>query len=57
MATREDEPVDEGWFRGRLQDALAYRKSLKIDADAYRVLHAEADGVPASSWIATASTS
>jgi 23S rRNA (cytosine1962-C5)-methyltransferase len=46
MATREDEPVDEGWFRGRLQDALAYRKALKIDADAYRVLHAEADGVP-----------
>jgi 23S rRNA (cytosine1962-C5)-methyltransferase len=46
MATREAEPVDEGWFRGRLKDALAYRKSLKIDADAYRVLHAEADGVP-----------
>jgi 23S rRNA (cytosine1962-C5)-methyltransferase len=46
IATREDEPVDEGWFRGRLQDALAYRKSLQIDADAYRLLHAEADGVP-----------
>jgi 23S rRNA (cytosine1962-C5)-methyltransferase len=46
MATREDGPVDEGWFRGRLQAALAYRKSLKIDSDAYRVLHAEADGVP-----------
>ncbi len=46
VATREDEPVDEGWFRARLRDALAYRKSLQIDADAYRVLHAEADGVP-----------
>jgi 23S rRNA (cytosine1962-C5)-methyltransferase len=46
IATREDEPVDEGWFRGRLRDALAYRKSMQIDADAYRLLHAEADRVP-----------
>ncbi len=46
MATREDEPVDEDWFRARLRDALAYRKFLQIDADAYRVVHAEADGVP-----------
>ena len=46
MATREDEPVDEDWFRARLRDALAYRKSLRIDADAYRLLHAEADRVP-----------
>ncbi len=46
IATREEEPVDESWFHGRFRDALAYRKSLEIDADAYRVLHAEADGVP-----------
>jgi len=46
IASREDEPVDEGWFRGRLRDALAYRKSLRIDAEAYRVVHAEADRVP-----------
>ena len=46
MATREDEPVDEDWFRGRLRDALTYSKSLQIDADAYRLLHAEADRVP-----------
>lgn len=46
LATREDEPVDESWFHGRLRDALAYRKSLQIDADAYRLLHAEADRVP-----------
>ena len=46
VATREDEPVDERWFYGRIRQALAYRKSLRIDADAYRVLHAEADGVP-----------
>ncbi len=46
LATREDEPVDESWFHSRLRDALAYRKSLQIEADAYRVLHAEADRVP-----------
>lgn len=46
IASREDEPVNEGWFRERLRDAVAYRKSLQIDADAYRVLHAEADRVP-----------
>src|SRR5215210_396996 len=46
VAAREDEPVDERWFRRKLQDALSYRSSLKIDADAYRLVHAEADGVP-----------
>lgn len=47
IATRSDEPVGESWFRGRIQRALAYRESLAIDADAYRLLHAEADDVPA----------
>jgi 23S rRNA (cytosine1962-C5)-methyltransferase len=46
VATREDEPIDEQWFRRKLGDALSYRSSLNIDAEAYRVLHAEADGVP-----------
>ena len=46
VATRKDEPVDERWFEERVGDALAYRESLGIDADAYRLLHAEADGVP-----------
>jgi 23S rRNA (cytosine1962-C5)-methyltransferase len=46
VAAREDEPIDEQWFRRKLQDAHAYRASLNIDADAYRLVHAEADGVP-----------
>lgn len=46
IATREDVPIDETWFRTRIQEAIAYRESLKIDADAYRLLHAEADGMP-----------
>lgn len=46
IATREDAPVDESWFRGRIEAALTYRHSLDIDADACRLLHAEADGIP-----------
>ncbi len=46
VAERRDEPVDESWFGTRIGRALAYRDSLEIDGDAYRLLHAEADGVP-----------
>jgi 23S rRNA (cytosine1962-C5)-methyltransferase len=46
VAAREDEQIDEDWFRRKLEDALTYRSSLKIDGDAYRLMHAEADGVP-----------
>jgi 23S rRNA (cytosine1962-C5)-methyltransferase len=46
IATRRDEPVNESWFRTRMEKAFTYRDSLEIDADAYRLFHAEADGVP-----------
>ncbi len=46
IADRRDIPIDETWFATRIQEALAYRKSLDIDADACRLLHAEADGIP-----------
>ncbi|MCA1687297.1 MAG: class I SAM-dependent rRNA methyltransferase [Actinobacteria bacterium] len=46
IATRKDEPVDESWFRTRIGQALAYRETLQIDGDAYRLHHAEADGIP-----------
>jgi 23S rRNA (cytosine1962-C5)-methyltransferase len=46
VAERRDEPVDESWFRTKIERALAYRDALEIDGDAYRLLHAEADGVP-----------
>ena len=46
IAERGDVPIDERWLKGRLERALAYRDSLEIDADAYRLLHAEADGIP-----------
>ena len=39
-----DQPVDAKWWRHQVASALARRKS--IDATAYRVVHAEADGLP-----------
>lgn len=46
MVTRNDEPVDGGWFYNRILTALTYRKTLDINGDAYRLIHAEADGIP-----------
>ena len=46
IATREEEEINEAFFRVRIERAKAYRESLNIDADAYRLLHAEADGIP-----------
>ncbi len=46
LATRDDEPVDESWFASKVEKAFDYRKSLEIDADAYRILHGEADSTP-----------
>ncbi|MCU0621962.1 MAG: class I SAM-dependent rRNA methyltransferase, partial [Gemmatimonadales bacterium] len=37
-------PVDAAWWRERLQSALTRRQG--IDATAYRVVHAEGDGLP-----------
>ena len=36
--------IDGGWWRGRIEQALARRAG--IDANAYRVVHGEADGLP-----------
>jgi 23S rRNA (cytosine1962-C5)-methyltransferase len=46
IAERRDELIGEAWFRDRIERSLAYRDSLAIDANAYRLLHGEADGVP-----------
>jgi len=39
-----DRPVDAAWWRERVAEALSRRAG--IDATAYRVVHAEADGLP-----------
>ena len=45
IATR-DEIVDEGFFRRRLETAMAFRASIEIGATAYRLVHGEADLLP-----------
>ena len=44
LLTRGREPVDAGWWTDRIGIALARRAG--IPATAYRVVHAEADGMP-----------
>ena len=46
MLTDDDQPIDEVFWRERIGNALSYRQSLNIDANAFRVLHGEADGTP-----------
>jgi len=46
LVTRgQEEPTLDTW-RARLQAAIAYRQSLKIDDTAYRLVHGEADLLP-----------
>jgi 23S rRNA (cytosine1962-C5)-methyltransferase len=46
MLTRDDTPVDEAFWRGRLERAITFRDSLEINATAYRLVHGEADLLP-----------
>jgi 23S rRNA (cytosine1962-C5)-methyltransferase len=46
LLTRGDEAIDERFLRRRLQDALDLRKRWIGDAEAYRVVHSEADRLP-----------
>lgn len=46
MLTQHDVPVDRRFWRSRIEQALAFRKRLAIDASAYRLLHGEGDLIP-----------
>lgn len=46
MLTRNDVVADEHLLIHRLERAIAYREHLSIDANAYRLVHGEADGLP-----------
>jgi len=46
MLTRGEAPADEALIRKRIEDALAFRQTLGIDATAYRLIHGEADLLP-----------
>jgi 23S rRNA (cytosine1962-C5)-methyltransferase len=46
MLTDGEEPAGVPLFRARIEAALAFRRSLAIDANAYRLVHAEGDRLP-----------
>ena len=46
ILTRHDVPVDAEFWRARLQQAIAFRRQLHIDASAYRLVHGEGDLIP-----------
>jgi 23S rRNA (cytosine1962-C5)-methyltransferase len=46
MISREESPVDEAFWRTRLDRAITFRGSLDINATAYRLVHGEGDLLP-----------
>lgn len=46
LLTREDRRIDADFWQGRVEAAARYREALAPDATAYRLVHAEADGLP-----------
>lgn len=46
VLTRHDVPVDRAFWRLRLEQAISFRNTLDIDADAYRLVHGEGDLIP-----------
>jgi 23S rRNA (cytosine1962-C5)-methyltransferase len=46
MLARGDAPFEASMLRRRLQRAIRFRDTLKLDATAYRVVHGEADLLP-----------
>ena len=46
LLTHEDARPDAGFWRARLEAAVAYRETLGIDATAYRLVHGEGDRLP-----------
>jgi 23S rRNA (cytosine1962-C5)-methyltransferase len=46
ILTLQDVPVDQGFWRGRLEQAIRFREQLGLDATAYRVVHGEGDLLP-----------
>ena len=53
MMTRGDARADDALFRRRIEQAIQFRETLKIEGTAYRLLHGEADLVRMSGSGAT----
>lgn len=46
LLTFEDEPIDEGFWQGRIQQAIRLRQRVVAQANAYRLIYAEGDRLP-----------
>src|SRR3978361_1987449 len=46
ILTRGEQPADDALVRRRIEEAIAFRQLLAIDATAWRVVHGEADLLP-----------
>jgi len=46
LTDQPDEPVDRGFWAGRLQAALELRQRVVKETNVYRLIHSEADGFP-----------
>ncbi|WP_205543955.1 class I SAM-dependent rRNA methyltransferase [Rubrobacter indicoceani] len=46
LVSRDSGWIDAEWFRRKVAGAVAHRRTLSIDGDAYRLVHAEGDGLP-----------
>ena len=46
LLTRDDVPITAAWWTDRIREAAARRDRLDPPATAYRVVHAEGDGLP-----------
>jgi 23S rRNA (cytosine1962-C5)-methyltransferase len=46
LLTRKQEQINPDFFRKRILDAIAYRKKIGINEDAFRVIYSESDFLP-----------
>ena len=46
MLSRDDAPIDDAFWRARLESAIRFRDTLNINATAFRLVHGEADLLP-----------
>ncbi|MFM8532544.1 MAG: class I SAM-dependent rRNA methyltransferase [Acidimicrobiia bacterium] len=45
-ASPDDQPIDDAFWRARLESAIRFRESLNLNASAFRLVHGEADLLP-----------
>jgi 23S rRNA (cytosine1962-C5)-methyltransferase len=46
MISRDETPIDDAFWRARLDSAIRFRDTLQINATAFRLVHGEADLLP-----------